>query len=72
MLWAWGQTGARVGATPPKAGRQEVWTDVSAARLDARYKIRCLLPVKDASVERQTRPPRRGALVVQLLGGPPT
>ena len=34
-----GLNGARVGVTPPKAGRQEVWTDVSAARLDARYKI---------------------------------
>ena len=67
-----GPNEARVGPTRPKAGRQEVWTDVSAARLDARYRFRCLLPVKDASVERQTRPPRRGALVVRLLGGPPT
>ena len=60
----WGGSGASLGlgpkvanvsATPPKAGRQEVWTDVSAARLDARYGFGCLLPVKDASVERQTR-----------------
>jgi hypothetical protein len=29
-----------------KRGRQEVWTDVSAAHLDALVRIRCPLPVK--------------------------